>query len=128
MTAVPSSTRGYWTEIGSPHPRQRPRRTSQETTGTLSYHERPRPHLGQRDGGCTTDCLGSAPHRRMQTLRKLPRHAPSSAAYAVSTRLRRTGGSSIGTRDLVEQDAGGDRHVERLDAPSERDGHPAAGR
>ena len=72
MSAVASSTSGYIGEIGSPHPRQRPRSTSHETIGMLSYQRSPCPHLGQRDGGRTTDCFGSAPHRRMQTLRKLP--------------------------------------------------------
>ena len=82
MRAVASSMSGYCTEIGSRQPRQRPRSTSHDTIGMFSYHRRPRPHRGQREGGRTTDCLGSAPQRRMQTLRKLPTSAPSTPAYA----------------------------------------------
>ena len=47
-TAVPASTRGYRTEIGSAQSRHRPRSTSQETTGTLSGLDRgPTPWTGR---------------------------------------------------------------------------------
>ncbi len=87
MRAVTSSTAGYIAEMGSPHPRQRARSTSHETIGMLSYQRRPWPHFGQRDGGRITDCLGSAPQRRMQTLRKLPIAAPRSAGVRDENRF-----------------------------------------
>src|SRR4051812_45030756 len=111
MPALASSISGYCTEIGSPHPRQRARRISQESTGILSYHASPRPQRGQRDRGWTTDCFGSAPQRRMHTFRKLPIIAPKSAATTISN----PSGSSASTSDLVQEDAGSNRHVERLD-------------
>ena len=66
-------------EIGSPHPRQRARSSSHENTGMFSYQASPLPQRGQCDGGRTMDSLGSAPHRRMQTFRKLPMRAPNRA-------------------------------------------------
>ena len=74
----------------------------------LSHQPEPVPHRGQRDGGRTTDCLGSAPHRRMQTLRKLPITAPNSRGDPDDEASGRSGV----TRDLVQENAGGDRHVE----------------
>jgi xanthine/CO dehydrogenase XdhC/CoxF family maturation factor len=79
-SAVASSISGYCTEIGARQPRHRPRSASQATTGTFSNQRSPRPQVGQREGGRTTDSFGSAPHRRMQTLRKLPTTAPSTPA------------------------------------------------
>src|SRR6476661_9675196 len=119
MRAVSSSISGYWTEIGAWQPRQRPRSTSHDTMGMLSYHRSPTPHLGQCDGGRTIDSLGSAPQRRMQTLRKLPITAPNTPAMTMNN------GMSDVTRDLVQKDAGGDRHVERLDAGREWNGNAA---
>ena len=123
MSAVAASIAGYIGEIGSPHPEHLPRRKSQERIGMFSYQRISCPHRGQREGGCITDCFGSAPHRRMQTLRKLPSAAPSSANQATNTQ----GGSSasLHTRDLSKQDGGGDRHVERLRSRREADRHPA---
>jgi len=83
--AVASSMSGYWIEIGAPHPRHRPRSRSHETIGMLSYQRSPMPHLGQCDGGRTTDSFGSVPHRRMHTLRKLPITAPNSAAMTTNS-------------------------------------------
>ena len=54
-SAVISSTIGYWIEIDAPHWRQRPRKASQLTTGTLSNQARRLPHFGQRDGGLTSE-------------------------------------------------------------------------
>ena len=82
-----SSISGYCTEIGARQPRHRPRSASQATIGMFSYQRRPRPHLGQRDGGRTTDSLGSAPQRRMQTLRKLPMQRAQHAGIADEHRI-----------------------------------------
>src|SRR5258705_13938590 len=100
--AVTSSTAGYIAGIGSPPPRQRARSTSPEMIGMLSYQRRPCPHFGQRDGGRITDCLGSAPQRRMQTLRKLPIAAPRIPAYTTRIGSLPQFGSSAVTHDLVE--------------------------
>src|SRR5919108_6568486 len=99
MQPVAISISGYWIEIGSPQPRQRARRINQESTGILSYQASARPQRGQRDRGRTTDCFGSAPQRRIQTLRKLPMTAPSNPAYAtysIESCL------STGTSDLIQ--------------------------
>src|SRR3954451_16175415 len=124
MTAVASSIEGYWIEIGSPQPRQRPRRTSQENTGTFSYQLSECPHRGHRECGRTTDCLGSAPQRRMQTLRKLPITAPNTAAVQTTMPV---GTPSNSTRDLVKKYSRRHGDVERLDAGPQRDRHPAVG-
>src|SRR6476469_5665330 len=122
MSAVSSSISGYWTEIGAWQPRQRPRSTNQNTMGMLSYHRSPMPHLGQCDGGRTIDSFGSAPQRRMQTLRKLPISAPNTPAMTMNS------GMSGVTRDLVQEDAGGDRHVPRFDRGGQGTGDSAARR
>src|SRR5215217_420893 len=98
MHAVASSISGYWTEIGSPQSRHRARRSSHEITGTLSYQTSLRPHRGQRDGGLTTDCFGSAPQRSTQTFRKLPMRAPNNPAKAMYIVVT---DRSAGTSDLV---------------------------
>jgi hypothetical protein len=108
MPAVASSMRGYWAEMGWLQPRQRARSRIHEITGMLSYQASIWPQRGQRERGWTTDCFGSTPQRRMQTLRKLPIMAPTTAARTIS---KPTGSSSL-THDSVQQDAGGDRHVE----------------
>ena len=51
MPAVASSTSGYCIEMGSPQPRQRARRSSQESTGMFSYQARPRRNGGSGSGG-----------------------------------------------------------------------------
>src|SRR4051794_38814729 len=112
MPAVVSSIKGYWMEIGRPQPLQRPRRKIQENTGTFSYQASAFPQRGQRDRGRTTDCFGSAPQRRMQTLRKLPSRAPSTPAKV--TQYGRSTMRSGLTGDLIQEDPGSDRHVERL--------------
>src|SRR5579859_3094369 len=121
---VASSTSGYWIEIGSPQLRHRPRSTTQESTGTLSYQATPAPQRGQRDGGRTTDCLGSAPQRRMHTLRKLPNTAPTTPASRISS--GRAPASSAGTLHLVEKDPRRDGDIERLRPGRERNPHPPA--
>src|SRR5690242_495304 len=58
--AVASSTAGYRQEISVLQVRQRPRRSSQETTGMLSRHESSVPQLMHADGGDTTErCSGT---------------------------------------------------------------------
>src|ERR1041385_3629594 len=87
-------------------------------TGMLSYQATFVPHLGQRDGGETMDW--SSGSLKMQTLRKLPMTAPKRAPITpvVSVSL---------TRHLVEENTGGDRHVERLRPPPERNADPPMG-
>ena len=91
----------------------------------LSNQASPDPHWGQREGGRTTDSFGSAPHRRMQTLRKLPNTAPTMPASA----MKKEGGMvwSANTGQLVEQNAGRHGNVERLSAGRERNPYPAHG-
>src|SRR3954465_2139762 len=119
MAAVASSIRGYWMGVGRPQPLQRPRRKIQEKTGMFSYQANAFPHRGQRDLGRTTDCFGSAPQRRMHTLRKMPRMAPSTPAKITQAL------SAVRTSAVVQQDSGGHRHVERLALTSQRDSHLA---
>src|SRR5262245_28666057 len=91
----------------------------------LSNQASPAPHLGQREGGRTTDSFGSAPQRRMQTLRKLPNTAPTMAASV----MRKEDGMvwSANTGQLVKQNAGGHGNVERLGAGRERNPYPSNG-
>ena len=111
--------------MGSPQLRHLPRSSSQEMTGMLSYGRRPVPQRGQRDGGRTTDCFGSAPQRTMQTLRKLPKTRPNRAA----TRITASGGSASAiTQDLVQEDGRRDGDVERLGTGDDRDRDAAVGR
>src|SRR5689334_6771440 len=119
MPAVASSTSGYWIEIGSPQFRQRPRSSSHETTGMLSYARMPLPQRGQRDRGRMTDC--SAGSRTMQTLRKLPNSAPNSAA--MMTNQSSGYGTSPVTGHLVKENGRRRGDVERLDPRREPDGH-----
>ena len=84
----------------------------------LSLQPTGRPHLGQRDGGETTDC--SAGSRTMQTLRKLPMTAPNTPP------IRAKSADSL-TRHLVEENARGDADIERLRAGPERNSDPAMG-
>ena len=58
--AVVSSSRGYSTEMRSPHRRHRPRSNSHESTGMLSRAPISAPHAGHLDRGRMTDSpLGS---------------------------------------------------------------------
>src|SRR5208282_640439 len=77
---VRNSTTGYSAEIGVLQFRQRPRNTSQLSSGTLSYGAIGFPHLGQCEGGRTMD--SPAGIRRMHTFRKLPTTRPSTKAKA----------------------------------------------
>src|SRR5262245_53922426 len=107
-----ASTIGYWMLIGLPQVRHRPRSASHESTGMLSYQTTMVPHLGQRERGVTTDsCRGN---RYTHTLSKLPSSAPNSPAMPARI-------SSGDTQQLVEQDAGGDRGVERFGVAAHRD-------
>jgi hypothetical protein len=68
--------------MGVPQLRQRPRRTSQETTGTLSYGLTGAPHFGHREPGLTSDSpIGT---RCATTFRKLPITAPNRPATTTS--------------------------------------------
>ena len=65
--------------------RQRPRSSSQLTTGMLSYQRMAASHFGQRERGWTTDL--PCGRREMQTFRKLPKIRPRTkpmASYAIS--------------------------------------------
>src|SRR5574338_748974 len=118
MMPVPSSMSGYMAEIGIPQERHLPPSRSQDTTGMLSHGLREAPQRGQRDRGRTTDCLGSAHHRTMQKLRKLPSTSPSTP----TSTARNQRGSSV-TLHLIEKDRGGRRHVKRLGAFGKRNGN-----
>src|SRR5215204_2803983 len=109
IAAVASSIAGYMIEIGLPHPRHRALSRSHDRMGTFSYHDNPRPQPGQCEPGVTMDSFGSAPHRRMQTLRKLPMSTPMRAANPTPSKPGRT--RSI-TRDLVQEDTDSHRDVE----------------
>src|SRR5262249_18732821 len=62
-------------EIAPPQLRQRARRRSQESTGTLSYQRMAAPHRGQAEAGCTM--LTRAGSLAITTLRKLPMTRPT---------------------------------------------------
>src|SRR5918992_848928 len=66
----------------TPQLRQRPRRRSQERTGTLSYGAMATPHDGQDEPGLTSDSPRGS--RWMTTLRKRPRIAPATAEKMIS--------------------------------------------
>src|SRR4029077_16884686 len=96
---------GYCREIGSPQRRQRPFKSSHETTGMLSRQAMGCLQRGQVDGGLTSDM--SAGRRTMHTFKKRPTQSPMSAA--ATSRI-----GSTATRHLIEQNAGRHRDVERL--------------
>src|ERR1700722_20964658 len=73
-SAISSSTAGYWMEIRSLHPRQRPPSAIQLTSGMFSYHVMGRWHRGHRERGATTE--SSIGQREMHTLRNEPMTAP----------------------------------------------------
>src|SRR5687768_7365557 len=68
--------------MGTPQLRQRPRRRSQETTGTLSYGFTGASHCGQREPGLTSDSPSGT--RCATTFRKLPMTAPNRPATTTS--------------------------------------------
>ena len=82
--AVPSSTSGYRAAIGVPQQRERPRSSSQLSTGTLSRAAIGAPQAGQALPGRTTD--SPAGTRCTTTLRKEPIRSPSTAASTTTTR------------------------------------------
>src|SRR5438477_494521 len=71
MAPTAASTMGYCREIGSPQRRQRPFKSSHETTGMLSRQAMGCLQRGQVEGGFTSDM--STGSRTMHTFRKLPR-------------------------------------------------------
>src|SRR2546428_7642299 len=117
-TPTTPSMIGYCMEMGWPHPRQRPRSASHDTIGILSRHSMRRLQRGQVDGGWNRErCfLSSLASRRMQTVRKLPKQSPRSAAP--TSRI-----GSTATSHLEEEDARRHRDVERFGALCERDRH-----
>src|SRR5262245_19695979 len=70
--------------MGARQARQRPRRASQEATGTLSYQEIAAEQEGQRERGRTRDC--SRGRRWTTTFRKLPYTQPYAKAARVQNR------------------------------------------
>ncbi len=78
--APSSSTATYRGEIAVPQRRQRPRRTSHESTGMLSYQAIAARHSGHRERGRTID--SPAGTRAMTTFRKLPIVAPTTSTHA----------------------------------------------
>ena len=98
---------GYCLEIGFWHQRHLPRSQSHENSGMLSRHAIGCLQFGHVERGLSSDW--SRGSRRMQTLRKLPKHRPSSTAPMMMTTL-------APTHHLVEQDAGGHRDIERFRA------------
>src|ERR671914_2681525 len=85
-SAVTSSTTGYFHGIDAPQWRQRPRRTSHETSGTLSYQASVSPHDMHADAGLTTE--RPAGTRAATTLRKLPSASPGTNATAAQAVIR----------------------------------------
>src|SRR4051794_29182166 len=77
-TAVAASTSGYRAPIGSSQQRDRPRSSSQDSTGTLSRSAIGVPHVGQALRGRTTD--RPAGTRTITTLRNEPISSPTSTA------------------------------------------------
>src|SRR6266478_3109966 len=106
-TPTSASMSGYCLEIGLWHQRHLPRSQSQEKTGMLSRHAMGCLQFGHVERGRSSD--SSRGSRRMQTLRKLPTHRPSSTTPATMT-------MSVPTQDLVEQDPRRHGDVERLGA------------
>jgi hypothetical protein len=80
-TPTVSSTSGYRQLIQAPQLRQRPRSTSQLTTGTFSHQLSVRPQPRQCDRGLTM--LSPAGQRLRHTFRKLPKASPRSPAKMV---------------------------------------------
>src|SRR3954470_9538128 len=76
--AVIASTRGYRAEIRSPHLRHWPRRSSQESTGMLSYGRIGVSQPGRREAGVASDW--PAGRRYATTLRNEPMIKPPAAA------------------------------------------------
>src|SRR5262245_44021109 len=98
--AGPSSIAGYAHGIATEQSRQRPRKASHETSGTLSYQRSSCPHAMHAEGGCTIERFNGT--RAATTFRKLPSASPGAkaiAAKAVPTR----GLSAAGVPDLRDQ-------------------------
>src|SRR5438552_10860514 len=102
-----ASMSGYCLEIGLWHQRHLPRSQSHENRGMLSRQAIGCLQFGHVERGVSNDW--SRGNRRMQTLRKLPKHKPSSTAPRMMTTL-------APTHHLAEQDAGGHRAIERFRA------------
>ena len=77
-----SSTVGYTQPIEVPQVRQRPRSSSQESTGTLSRQESSVPQLMHAEAGATIERLSGT--RAATTFRKLPIASPGTNATAAA--------------------------------------------
>src|SRR5882724_921285 len=93
-TPTSASMRGYCLEMGWWHQRHLPRSHNHEKTGILSRQAMGCLQLGHVERGRSSD--SSRGSRKIQTLRKLPTHRPSSTAPA---RMM----MSVPTLDLVQQ-------------------------
>src|SRR5581483_1390779 len=96
-TPLTSSTARYRNPIGVPHARQRPRRTSHETSGMLSYHASSCAQLMHADGGLTSERRSGS--RAATTFRKLPTARPGANASAASARSTGSARGVDGRRD-----------------------------
>src|SRR4029079_6578798 len=81
-SAVAASTSGSRQGIGAPQGRQRHRRSTNETSGRLSYHANGVPHAMHAEPGWTTERRSGT--RAAITFRKLPTARPGSRAIAAS--------------------------------------------
>src|SRR3954470_22267684 len=119
-------------EIGLPQCRQRPRRSSQDTTGMSSRGVIGSSHLGQCDRGRTTDSPRGT--RQMTTLRNDPMSSPNTphttARYVVTASSYRgcvangfATQPSVQNLALVEDVGGVGQHPLRDDGPENGDRH-----
>src|SRR5690349_8688036 len=91
----------------TPHERQRPRSTSQERTGTLSYQAISAPQAMQAEGGETTDRRSGT--RAATTFRNEPSAWPGARARAASPTSRSAAPAARLGNDLLHLVVGG-RH------------------
>ena len=100
--------------MGSLQKRQRPRSSSQLSTGMLSYQRIVLPQRGQWDGGDTTD--SSCGQRSEHTLRNDPKARPKSPATDGHEALVKhsvpPSRHTTGTGERVEENRAGDACVQ----------------
>ena len=80
---VAASTAGWRQPIGARQLRQRPRRSRNESTGTLSRLRIGSPQPSQADGGCTIETPAGS--REATTFRKLPSASPGARTTAAKS-------------------------------------------
>src|SRR3954463_4382774 len=90
-----------------PHDRHLPRRTSHDTTGTLSYHAISCPHDMQAEGGRTIERRSGT--RAATTFRNEPSARPGARASAASPTSRSAAPAARLGNDLLHLVVGG-RH------------------